>query len=122
MNKINKMKNVGKSVSHSPGQGEEELGQLEADARPWLVMPPTEPTPDMDIAVIPIELEPAEYIEDIETGIPKLGESPGMAAPIPAEQQEDIGELSGCVPMPLMWELVKEVIECEEKGWVLGLT
>ena len=56
-----------------------------ADARPWLVIPPTEPTPDMDMAVIPMELEPAEYIEDIETGIPKLGESPGMAAPIPAE-------------------------------------
>lgn len=56
-----------------------------AAARPWLVMPPTEPTPDMDMAVIPMELEPAEYIEDIETGIPKLGESPGMPALIPAE-------------------------------------
>ena len=56
-----------------------------AETRPWLVMPPTVPTPDMDMAVIPMELEPAEYIEDIETGIPKLGERPGMAAPIPAE-------------------------------------
>ena len=56
-----------------------------AEARPWLVIPPPVPTPDMDMAVIPMELEPAEYIEDIDTGIPKLGERPGMAAPIPAE-------------------------------------
>ena len=42
----------------------------------------------MDMADIPMapdtELEPAEYIELIETGIPKLGERPGMVAPIPA--------------------------------------
>ena len=53
-----------------------------AEARPWLVMPPTEATPDKDMAVIPMELEPAEYIEDIETGISKLAGSP---ARIPAE-------------------------------------
>lgn len=55
---------------------------------PCPVIPPTEPTPDMDMADIPMapdtELEPAEYIELIETGIPKLGERPGMVAPIPA--------------------------------------
>ena len=61
----------------------------------------------------------AEYM-DMETGIPKLGDNPGMEL-MPALQQEDIGDPRGCELIPVMCGLKYFQIKLGSQTWKLYL-